>query len=229
MTGGPALRLRPGHVGVQPRPQPLRHARGADAAAVLDGRLHRLDGGPALRVLGHHAVPLPQPGRALGAPPSRWSGCPTSAPRRGPRGPAPAAARGQATSWPRARRSSRRDRRSRPHAWWPRPARGPRLRDRPRSTTTWKIYEVQDAPLVTPLTNEPAVLTGVEPGQSQLARPFGQPGTTTRRAGTSSWPPAARVLARRRRSGTPILRPVPVAPTTVSRRAGRPTTRSAST
>ena len=58
-------RLRPGDVGVRGGAQPLRHADGADAAAVLDRRLHRLDGGPLLRGLGHHAVPLPQPGRAL--------------------------------------------------------------------------------------------------------------------------------------------------------------------
>ena len=44
--------------------EPVRHADGADAAAVLDRRLHRLDGGPVLRVVGHHAVPLP---RQLGA------------------------------------------------------------------------------------------------------------------------------------------------------------------
>ena len=36
-----------------------------DAAAVLDRRLHRLDGGPLLRGVGHDAVPLPQPGGAL--------------------------------------------------------------------------------------------------------------------------------------------------------------------
>ena len=32
------------------------------------GGLHRLDGGAALRVLRHDAVPLPQPGRAVGHP-----------------------------------------------------------------------------------------------------------------------------------------------------------------
>ena len=42
-------RLRPGPLGVRERPQPLRHADGADAPAVLDRRLHRLDGGPVLR------------------------------------------------------------------------------------------------------------------------------------------------------------------------------------
>ena len=53
----------------------LRHADGAHAAAVLDRRLHRLDGGPVLRGLGHHAVPLPHRQRAVraqlepGAPP----------------------------------------------------------------------------------------------------------------------------------------------------------------
>ena len=33
-----------------------------DAAAALDRRLHRLDGGPLLRGVGHHAVPLPHGG-----------------------------------------------------------------------------------------------------------------------------------------------------------------------
>ncbi len=32
--------------------------------------------------------------------------------------------------------------------------------------TTWDIYRVKDAPLVTPLTNEPAVLSGVDPAPS---------------------------------------------------------------
>ena len=57
--------LRARHVGVLRLAQQLRHADGADAAAVLDQRLHRIDGGPLLRGLGHHAVPLPQPERAV--------------------------------------------------------------------------------------------------------------------------------------------------------------------
>ena len=40
----------------------VRHDDGADAAAALDRRLHRRDGGPVLRGLGHDAVPLPHRG-----------------------------------------------------------------------------------------------------------------------------------------------------------------------
>ena len=51
--------LRPGDVGEQRGQRPVRHDDGADAAAALDRRLHRLDGGAVLRGVGHHAVPLP--------------------------------------------------------------------------------------------------------------------------------------------------------------------------
>ena len=37
----------------------VRHDDGADAPAALDRRLHRQHGGPVLRGLGHHALPLP--------------------------------------------------------------------------------------------------------------------------------------------------------------------------
>ncbi len=37
----------------------------------------------------------------------------------------------------------------------------------PTTTTTWKIYQVLDSPLVTPLANDPAVETGIGPSQSQ--------------------------------------------------------------
>ena len=84
-------RLRPGHVGVRARAGPLRHADGPDAAAPLDQRLHRLDGGPLLRVLGHHAVPLPQPVRALRRAVAGPAGPALRAPRRAPRGRAPPA------------------------------------------------------------------------------------------------------------------------------------------
>ncbi len=83
--------LRPGHVGVRARAGPLRHADGADAAAALDRRLHRVDGGPLLRVLGHHAVPLPQPVRALGGAVPGPAGPALRAPRRRPGGRAPPA------------------------------------------------------------------------------------------------------------------------------------------
>ncbi len=80
--------VRPGHVGVRARARPLRHTDGADAAAVLDRRLHRLDGGPLLRGVGHHAVPLHQPdravGRALAGPAGPALRLPRHLPRRRP-------------------------------------------------------------------------------------------------------------------------------------------------
>ena len=48
--------LRPRDVGEQRGQRPVRHDDGADAAAALDRRLHRLDGGPLLRGVGHDAV-----------------------------------------------------------------------------------------------------------------------------------------------------------------------------
>ena len=55
------LRARPLGASDGRRPVELRHADGAHAPAVLHRRLHRLDGGPVLRGLGNHAVPLPRP------------------------------------------------------------------------------------------------------------------------------------------------------------------------
>ncbi len=49
----PGSRLRSGAVGEQRRQQRVRHHDGADAAAALDRRLHRLDGGAVLRGLRH--------------------------------------------------------------------------------------------------------------------------------------------------------------------------------
>jgi hypothetical protein len=39
------------------------------------------------------------------------------------------------------------------------------------TTTTWKIYEVLDSPLVTALANDPAIEVGVKPGQSSWLPP----------------------------------------------------------
>ena len=72
-------RVRSGDVGVREGRRSLRHADGAHAPAVLDPRLHRLDGGPLLRVGGLDAVPLPQPVRAVaGARRARSATCPTA-------------------------------------------------------------------------------------------------------------------------------------------------------
>ena len=102
---GKAAGLRPGHVGVLRLPEQLRHADGAHAAAVLDQRLHRLDGGPVLRGVGHHALPLPQPERAVGgAVRCHARTCPTCR-VRSPRPPSTSASPtcrcwASATTWP---------------------------------------------------------------------------------------------------------------------------------
>ena len=113
------------------------------AAAVLVERLHRLDGGAALRVLGHDAVPLPQPGRALGHP-VRGDGRPgLLGAERARRHPAPAAARASATSWRRAPRSRPPPPPTPRSGRWPRPGPGRRARPasrrrrRGRSTRSW--------------------------------------------------------------------------------------------
>ena len=49
---------RPHAVGRRRRDRRVRHAARADAAAVLDRRAHPVDGGPVLRGVGDHAVPL---------------------------------------------------------------------------------------------------------------------------------------------------------------------------
>ncbi len=55
-------RVRSGAVGEQRGQRAVRHDDGVDAAAALDRRLHRLDGGALLRGVRHHAVPLPDHG-----------------------------------------------------------------------------------------------------------------------------------------------------------------------
>ena len=62
---GTHQRLRSHPLGVRLPPRPLRHPDGPDAPALLDRRLHRVDGGPLLRVVGHGAVPLHDRGRAV--------------------------------------------------------------------------------------------------------------------------------------------------------------------
>ena len=66
-ASAPSERLRSRAVGEQQRQRRVRHHDGADAAAALDRRLHRVDGGPVLRGVGHHAVPLPHRGGDVGA------------------------------------------------------------------------------------------------------------------------------------------------------------------
>ena len=88
--GRPRARLRAVLLGVREGAEPLRHPDGADAASALDRRVHRLDGRALLRGVGHHAVPLPQPGRALGGTQRRAArpALQRVRPRRGDRAPA---------------------------------------------------------------------------------------------------------------------------------------------
>ena len=60
-----------------------------------DERVHRLHGRPPVRVLGHDAVPLPQPGGAVGRAVRARSRAPVRPAQRDARGAAPAAARGE--------------------------------------------------------------------------------------------------------------------------------------
>jgi hypothetical protein len=66
------------------------------------------------------------------------------------------------------------------------------------TTTTWKIYEVLDAPLVTGLANEPAVEVGVRPNQSSWLPPseswYNDPSRWSvflAQSGPASWPRVA--------------------------------------
>jgi len=83
------------------------------------------------------------------------------------------------------------------------------------ASTTWDVFEVEDAPLVTPLTNEPAVMKGIKPGQSSWLDPsvawYDDPSrwnVELAASGPSSWP--------RVPIGDTHPPAVPVAPTTVS-------------
>ena len=135
-------------------PQPLRHADGDDAPAVLDRRVHRFDGGPLLRELGHHAVPLPDRRRDVreavepGARPARATDA-VQRLRPRPRRRAHAAVRAPGTTWPSP---------SRP---WP-PRTGTPTSREIAASPPWHVYEVADSALVEPLANEPAVLEGME-------------------------------------------------------------------
>ena len=87
----------PRDVGGRPGDRHLRHVARADAAAVLDRRPHRVDGGPVLRVGGDDAVPLHGGRAALRAGQRVEPGARARLPHdRGlrPRRPVPAAARG---------------------------------------------------------------------------------------------------------------------------------------
>ncbi len=76
--------------------------------------------------------------------------------------------------------------------------------------TTWNVYRVADSPLVTPLRNEPAVLTGVTPAPSSWLGPsvawYDDPSrwdVELAQSGPASWPrtPVTRIH--------PAVRPVP--------------------
>ena len=145
------------HVGVRPVGEPLRHDHGVDAAALLDERLHRLDGGPAVRIGHDHPVPLPQPERALRHPVGRrWSACPMGASTYRS-GSSTSSCLASATSWPRRRRYRRLWPTIPTPPWSPPTGRGARATTVSSLNTTWKIYRISDSSLVQPLTNQPVV------------------------------------------------------------------------
>ena len=206
---GPRARLRPGHVGVRRPARQLRHADGADAAAVLDRRLHRLDGGPLLRGVGHHAVPLPQPVRAVRqAARARSATCPTARFDIDLRRPAaPAAGRPLLPRLHARRRSAAADADDRPHRGGRRRARGTSTSSRRRAS--WS----------TPLDNEPVVLSNVGDDPGRVARPGGRlvPGPDP--LGRAARRRRARRLAAGRRIPAEPDRARPTATTRAHRRA----------
>ena len=107
--GGRRSGVRTGHVGVRPVGEPVRHHHGAHAASLLDQRLRRLDGGTAVRIVGHHPVPLHQPERVVGLALrcGEQQRLPVPGPQRPPRDPSTSSCWGSATSWPLRPRSRR--------------------------------------------------------------------------------------------------------------------------
>ena len=123
---------------------------------------------------------------------------------------APPPARGHATSWPRRRRCRPRPTPTRASPGWRPPGPGARSYNGPVYNTTWKIYEVNDVSLVSPLDTDPTVLTGVGAGQGSWL-PLAQKWYADPPAGASSWSPPGR------RRG-----PVPPAPGAGAGDASRP-------
>ena len=168
-AGGPDRRLRTGHVGVQRRPQPVRDAGVAHAPALLDEQLHRLHRRCPLRVVGDDAVPLHQSGRAVGGAVGggrrRDHRDPVRTTRRGSRGPASPAPRDQVLHGLLVRTVQ--DQADADPALSLVATTGPwhTVYGGSELATTWKIYEVHDASIVTPLTKTPDVLTATGPGQ----------------------------------------------------------------
>ena len=134
--------LRPGAVGGrQPqgcRQPALRLDVGADDAAVLDRRVHRLDGGAVLRGIGHDAVPLPhRRGDVVGVVEPGAPAALRQQRRRRRRARAAGARRALPDGDDRTRRSARPT---------PSPSCTPITESGP-----WKIYRVADSDLVVPL------------------------------------------------------------------------------
>ena len=69
--------------------------------------------------------------------------------------------------------------------------------------TTWEIYLVKNSGLVTPLHDDPAVLSGVNPAPVGLAQPVARLVRPSESRGTSSWRRAGRLRGRAPRSATP--------------------------
>ena len=192
---GPGVRLWAGHVGVRARAGPDGYARRPDALALLDGRLYRLAGGPLLRVLGHHALPLSQRRRASDHP---------SNPERGldyPTGPNVAegiehlqmlGVKYFMAETPDIEAQANADSNLQLVATvGPFPVSYTTGSTTSVQQRTWNIYEVADSAEVAPLVYQPVVMTGVSQGGQALARRHRSRGTSTPAGGTSSRPPPA--------------------------------------
>ena len=137
----------------------LRHADGADAAAVLDRRLHRLDGGPVLRGLGAPRRTTSSTSSALSAAPSTPGARPAVRPALDvDKGVAVhAAARREVLHGVLAPRRST--------------GSAQQNRDLTEVATSgpWDVYQVADTDIVAPLTNQPVVVKGADEARKSLA------------------------------------------------------------
>ena len=141
-------------------------------------------------------------------------GLPYGAGRRGARSTAPAAARRQVLPGRDPAGRGGGIRRPRPQAGGDRPGRGPTTTAGAQTKTTWQVYLVHDSSLVTPLHDDPVVLSGVKaspaswlgtPGRTGPSMNWylhpSQWGVELAQSGPSSWPrtPVGHIHRRRSR------------------------------
>ena len=152
---------------------------------VLDRRLHRLDGGPLLRVVGHDAVPLPRQLGAVGRTVSSGAQ-PALRPARRGQGRAVHAAPRRAVLH--GVLAGGREEAARTTGLTEIATSGP-----------WVIFEVADSEIVTPLENEPVVVEGADKDSKSWLNMSGRTSSSTR---THVERRARRERARRNGSGS---------------------------